>query len=493
MASTFPTALDTIPNSPTTEKLGESAPTHSEMHDLLRDAIAALELTIGITGSIDPAAITKRLTDLETLRGIRTTPLRVATFGDSTANTGSTTHDVQNIVSAFPGSGFTQFATSITSFSLPAYYPLAYLVANGGISGQTTTQMLARDSAATSSTRKAIKDILDLRPDVILLRGGSINDLASVTSATLAATVTATFGRHVQIIERLRNSGVVVIDSGILGYSAATYPEPATTRTAIQQLNALYKAYADSTPGVYFINYDGVLRGADGNFLSGMSGDGIHAEGKGSLVVAAQEAAVLTKLFGPSYGPRYGGTNLVTDPLMVTTTGQGYGTAWSQLTISATNATRQNAAVSVIDERIYQVCEVVPTAGSNLIQFIINTDAIHTAIAANDVYGAEIDVYIKNIDTATIDTLSLYSRFKLAKTAAGTLYFEANTSGNYVLAPGEVVKIKLITHPFTCQEAAAALASSYFSVVVNETGTLKYKVGISAPRIVKLGQSVLYT
>ena len=61
MASTFPTALDTIPNSPTTEKLGESAPKHSEMHDLLRDAVVAVETRVGITGSTDPASLTYRV------------------------------------------------------------------------------------------------------------------------------------------------------------------------------------------------------------------------------------------------------------------------------------------------------------------------------------------------------------------------------------------------------------------------------------------------
>jgi hypothetical protein len=60
MASTFPTALDTIPNSPTTEKLGESAPKHSEMHDALRDAIVAVETRIGVTGSADAASLTHR-------------------------------------------------------------------------------------------------------------------------------------------------------------------------------------------------------------------------------------------------------------------------------------------------------------------------------------------------------------------------------------------------------------------------------------------------
>lgn len=61
MASTFPTALDTIPNSPTTEKLGESAPKHSEMHNMLRDAIVAVETRVGITGSTDPASLTYRV------------------------------------------------------------------------------------------------------------------------------------------------------------------------------------------------------------------------------------------------------------------------------------------------------------------------------------------------------------------------------------------------------------------------------------------------
>ena len=61
MASTFPTSLDTIPNSPTTEKLGESAPKHSEMHNLLRDAVVAVETRVGITGSTDPASLTYRV------------------------------------------------------------------------------------------------------------------------------------------------------------------------------------------------------------------------------------------------------------------------------------------------------------------------------------------------------------------------------------------------------------------------------------------------
>ena len=49
MSSTFPTSLDTIPDAPVAPALGGSTPKHSEMHDLLRDAIVALEVTVGTT------------------------------------------------------------------------------------------------------------------------------------------------------------------------------------------------------------------------------------------------------------------------------------------------------------------------------------------------------------------------------------------------------------------------------------------------------------
>jgi hypothetical protein len=64
MASTFPNALDTIPDSPTIERLGVSIPTHPEMHDLLRDAIVALESHIGVSGSTDTVSVNGRLSNI---------------------------------------------------------------------------------------------------------------------------------------------------------------------------------------------------------------------------------------------------------------------------------------------------------------------------------------------------------------------------------------------------------------------------------------------
>lgn len=63
MASNFPTSLDSIPDSPTTQTLGGSSPTHPEMHDKLRDAIAAVEARIGIIGSVDTSSVDYRLSN----------------------------------------------------------------------------------------------------------------------------------------------------------------------------------------------------------------------------------------------------------------------------------------------------------------------------------------------------------------------------------------------------------------------------------------------
>ena len=69
------------------------------------------------------------------------------------------------------------------------FYPQAYLVASGGISGQTTTQMVARDTASYTADRFATTDVINLAPHVVILRGGSINDLLTITSGTSAAAI----------------------------------------------------------------------------------------------------------------------------------------------------------------------------------------------------------------------------------------------------------------------------------------------------------------
>ncbi len=98
MASTFPTSLDTIPDAPTTEKLGESAPKHSEMHNLLRDAIAALEATVGTDAAAKLARLLGVLGGQTLIGGTAATDALTlqGTSGDGTATADAVNINVGN-------------------------------------------------------------------------------------------------------------------------------------------------------------------------------------------------------------------------------------------------------------------------------------------------------------------------------------------------------------------------------------------------------------
>jgi len=133
------------------------------------EAPPAMVVTDPLTGGM--AGITGPDGKLYSVGGQRTTPLRVATFGDSTANAGGvrsvTNQDTAQAVNANWGATFSGGLTS-DRYALDRAYPQAYLVINGGITGQSTTQMLARDTLGASITRRAITDVINAAPDVVL-------------------------------------------------------------------------------------------------------------------------------------------------------------------------------------------------------------------------------------------------------------------------------------------------------------------------------------
>ena len=91
-------------------------------------------------------------------------PLRIATYGDSTASCGLTATSVNNSVTPLGSSNHLGGGDS-KAMSIVAHTPSIF-IANGGVSGNTTSLMLARGAVALSSTRKAVSDICALKPDV---------------------------------------------------------------------------------------------------------------------------------------------------------------------------------------------------------------------------------------------------------------------------------------------------------------------------------------
>jgi ABC-type Fe3+-hydroxamate transport system substrate-binding protein len=133
--------------------------------------------------------------------------LRVATFGDSTANASSlATQDISLFQANLNGHQL----IAPNKYQLSFYYPAAYLVGNGGVGGETPLSMRHRDVEPVSTQRKSTEDIIALKPQVILFRGGSINDLPNVNKKTIATIVDETYTRHITLLEKFTNANLPV-------------------------------------------------------------------------------------------------------------------------------------------------------------------------------------------------------------------------------------------------------------------------------------------
>lgn len=127
MSTSFPTALDNFTNPAPTSPRSD----HAAQHANANDAIEAIEALLGITGSTDPASVTKRLSVIEqAIAGIGTMPKTLwasgALFwipaGDGGAN---------GLIFSGGGTGnFTLSAAVVTGFTVPQGW--IYLTANAG-------------------------------------------------------------------------------------------------------------------------------------------------------------------------------------------------------------------------------------------------------------------------------------------------------------------------------------------------------------------------
>lgn len=442
-----------------------------------------------VTGEVRSSAGDRRIP----IGGARTSTLRIATFGDSTGNAGvftgpTDTQTAEIAYAPFPASGATQMGAVGGKYGLPWHYPKAALVFNGGISGETTASMLARDSAGYSVGRRAVTDLINSYPDVVILRAGSINDLTGVTAGTVNSVVAATYANHVALINRIKASGALIIDEGVAGYSGGGATDPAATRQAIVALNALYAAYATTVPGVEFVSPVGVLSDATGLYFPSMTYDGTHLSSWGQYTIAAKEAEAIYGVFGPSVGTRFSGSNLITNALMVATGVQGYGTVATGYTVTAAAATRQNAKIEVIDGKVWQTCEFVPSGVANSGTINIPFDPTTFGIVANDVFGGECDFMLQMLDGSNLPlSVGIAFRIQVYKTAAGRLVFDPIAPNGQSTGGGSTFKGHAVFGPFKLDEASAAMTTAsgwYFTF--NTDSLLPYKLGVSSPKFVKL-------
>ncbi len=402
--------------------------------------------------------------------------LRVATFGDSTADaTSLKSQDVSLFQANLQGHQIIESR----KYQLSFYYPAAYLVGNGGIGGETTKTILHRDVKAISTRRKSTEDIIALKPQVILFRGGSINDLPNVNSNNRDVIVNETYKNHITLVERFTNANLPVLDSGILGYAfpkggteVAGYDkaDPVQVRLALTELNKRYRAYAKTHEKVYFIDPVGAVSNAEGEYFPEMTEDGIHLSLLGSLAMAKKEAQAVTKIFGQSDDKAFekGGKNIYPNDSVV-------GSTLFKIIGSATKDVSK-----LINGKKYHFI-LLQTDGGIEIKI---PETMANALEKGKTYGVSLDVVIEKPNKPA--SFKLSTRLDLKETVGGIAerYLLENFVGELKKLDKQIAgRIKL--PPFKLNTTVND--QSHFRVYISDLSATKaLKIGITRLNWVEL-------
>lgn len=190
-------------------------------------------------------------------------PLRIVGIGDSI---------MQN--NSFNDSGQWQVSDGLWEASLFMAQGLGAqyrYVANMGIGGETTAQILARWQT----------DVLDLKPDVVFIIAGTNDLLTGMTDADLAHTM----NNLEQMILMSVGAGIQVIMTSPPVKDLA----PFETRRAQPYYYDLASFYNVPLLDLYRITCDG----ATGNYKAGLSDDGVHPNKACIKIIAAEGAKCL--------------------------------------------------------------------------------------------------------------------------------------------------------------------------------------------------------
>lgn len=227
--------------------------------------------------------------------------LPVASFGDSIANiaTGTANFDIRQ---ASGGGVYSQSDARMGLALIALSNGAIRTVANCGVDGDNTTQMLARDAAGSSATRKAITDAVSTSARTIVFSAG-INDgqalAPGASNAVIAAAVATSVDNVKKLCRRVISLGSTPLVPALLGYTytpgsglgTATAALVPTVQEFIRQWNAAMKAAftaAGTAMGYFEDSFVTSIVDANGAWLPGLDqGDGLHPSINGCNIIYA--------------------------------------------------------------------------------------------------------------------------------------------------------------------------------------------------------------
>lgn len=401
--------------------------------------------------------------------------IRLAAFGDSTADfINNPTRTDCEIPSVGAIAGTVSQTWDGAKATLLGRGPYLH-VAAGGISGQTLTAMRARSSAAYSAGRKALEDVCSKSPDVILWHAGTINTTMAYTAATSDATILADAELHCQLARRAASYGPLIVDCGVMGYSApANSANWQHVRRGNLMINAYIKEAAKSVPNWIFLDPVGVTCDDAGAFLPEVSGDGIHLTiAIGSPRLGAAEHEIVSLYYSGIYAPEDGTVAFDGAHEVVAQEIANPATLPSGYTISRTNVS--NPAYTLIGGKIRMAASV--SAASNTMALFRTGASVFAGVSSvgdGIAYVAGVRVF-RASDGVEVTGYNVSARvYQYDETNANQMQTLSGVTG-----AGRPILIQ------AARAFAVAGSSSLLSINVSELPVGDYIYEFDAPRLYK--------
>lgn len=414
--------------------------------------------------------------------------IKYASYGDSISNVSSLANfDLRQITGVL----------NISSERMGAWIGgksngLIRLVANCGVSGETTTQMIAREAAGSSATRKAIADIVTTGAQYAVNSFG-INDIKEIAGgAAQSAIDTVVFtlvSNASTLLKKQRANGIFPITTSLFGYreGAATASEIATRQVAVKQANTALSALINGAGGELgsYVDVYSLVADSVGAWRAGLDqGDGLHPGANGCAIIYAKVIDEILACAGVTALPKFAfgqQSNLFTNPdfsasAAGTATGLNIYTAAGTCTL----------AKSIVDWRgqTWQEVIVTPTAldGNGNAGVEIDITIPNTAIALNDVLGGEVSVYVDDGAGNAPPVFQWMSRLRANTVYADTPLFNPTISPKvlYQKPIDQRVGFNPIVSP------AATPATCMIAVLVMANSLTPFRVRVALPRAFKL-------
>lgn len=442
----------------------------------------------------------------------------VASIGDSIANYSGFSSNFNNRVCATGYSG--EQAKPAAWYGVKSQGWLR-TVANCGVSGENSTQLLARDAVnPPTATRKAIKDAADCGA-VIAVVSILINDIqqnvsAATSQASIDAFLTGTAYPQLQtVLRRIWQNGMIPVFRSLSGYDygsfqiglGATSADCAARRAVAIQANSYIKdtlipgLIAEGMLAIYADVWS-VLCNADGTYKTGMTFDGLHPSNRGArtdagaIVSTLQSCGLLPAFPLPSLvlnGRR--SINVWRYPSMTATGGNGVLDCTSVAAAIGSTCTITKTQ-RVYNGRYWQEAVVTPTvAGTGglagvQIDFLLRIIGASpdVSVTAGQLLLADADIIIDDGNGGVaVDIVSSVARLRMWYAAgASNVYCDDvayDTATSNQMAPDAAIKERRVIGPLAIPDASVNLTDAKLSFIVLSKNLSAFRVLVAVNRV----------